>query len=211
MLRFKKGYNLRVVISLIVSTSFLFTTNLYSYPDSKDALRVPVGQKSTYDRIIEVIRSYDQEEHKVTDKSLESAHQEGRVQPLYEARPDVITIVHQFLQANGLGAAIPLLIKLQEDGLWLVTPKKGEPLPLEHTSDKGIHIVDFPDEDIAKAYAHAIAAYIGLPHWMARPFEEAFAEWRNTTRLTTQEKYLLLIEILIYREVRNTTHRLIQN
>lgn len=37
---FRKVFNSRI-ISLIVSICFLFTTTLYSYPASKDSLRVP--------------------------------------------------------------------------------------------------------------------------------------------------------------------------
>lgn len=41
MLKIKKDFNTKIV-ALVVSISFLFTTTLYSYPISKDTLRVPV-------------------------------------------------------------------------------------------------------------------------------------------------------------------------
>ena len=101
---------------------------------------------------------------------------------------------HSFLIEKGLEGAIPLFVSLQEKaqieengwdkgGLWLVEPKKGEELPLEHASDRGgIHLVKFPYvglERLAQAYIHAMAAYIGLSHEEALLFEDAFKAWRR--------------------------------
>lgn len=45
MEKIKKGFNFKI-LSLIISTHFLFTGILYSHPVSEDSLRVPVGQVS---------------------------------------------------------------------------------------------------------------------------------------------------------------------
>lgn len=42
MLKFRKGYNLKI-IALIVTASFLFTTGLHSHPVTKESLRLHVG------------------------------------------------------------------------------------------------------------------------------------------------------------------------
>jgi hypothetical protein len=53
MQNFREAYSLKI-ISLIISIIFLFTTTLYSYPSQKFSLRIPVGQKDTYERNVEI-------------------------------------------------------------------------------------------------------------------------------------------------------------
>jgi len=50
MIKFNKAFNAKIV-ALTISVSFLFTGALYPSPISKDTLRVPVGQESTYERL----------------------------------------------------------------------------------------------------------------------------------------------------------------
>jgi hypothetical protein len=54
MIKFNKDLNLRIIIALTVSFLFLFTGIAYSCP--KDSLRVPVGQKSTSESMIQEMR-----------------------------------------------------------------------------------------------------------------------------------------------------------
>ena len=58
MMKFKKAYNSKI-IALIISTVFLSANTLYSYPVSKDSLRVPIHQR--YERPNELFqREYHQ-------------------------------------------------------------------------------------------------------------------------------------------------------
>ena len=50
MMKFKKAYNFKI-ISLIINITFLFTYTLYACTVFEDALRVPIGQKNTYEDI----------------------------------------------------------------------------------------------------------------------------------------------------------------
>ena len=52
---FIKDFNLKI-ISLIISISVLFTNSLYSYPISKDSLRVPMA--SSHERIEKVLNAH---------------------------------------------------------------------------------------------------------------------------------------------------------
>ncbi|MBU1853710.1 MAG: LuxR C-terminal-related transcriptional regulator [Candidatus Omnitrophica bacterium] len=203
MMMFKKAHNLKIVAT-IISIVFLCNTALYSYPVSKDSLRVPVGEP-TYRRITEVVRTWEEHEERI-DPNLESAHDEGRAHLINRTSPDpeiqevvetAINPVHEFLRANGLGDTLDLFEGLEEraaveipgrdkGGRWYVVPVPGEELPPEHASDAGgIHIVAFPGEDLARAYAHGMAAYLGLSHSMAVAFEGAFAAWRDEKEAMT--------------------------
>lgn len=48
MTNIRKAFNLKVIL-IAISIIFLCNATLYSYPDSKDSLRVPLGR---YDRVI---------------------------------------------------------------------------------------------------------------------------------------------------------------
>ena len=56
MLKFKKGYNLKIV-AVIVSISLLFTTSLYAYPESRDTLRLPGELDDTFARMGEAFKA----------------------------------------------------------------------------------------------------------------------------------------------------------
>lgn len=204
MLKFRKDHNFKVV-SVILSILFFCNSSLYSYPDSKDTLRLEVGQgDDTYDRINEAIKTHEDNE-KFIDPNIQCAHREKRVKLFHIAHPEVIEEVHEFLIANGLSESVPLFEELQKQaaievkgwdkgGLWLVTPKKGEPLPPEHASDRGgIHIVDFPGQDLTCSYVHGIAAYLGFSHdegeFNSQVFEEAFARWNRDHRETLSDDF----------------------
>lgn len=204
MIQFKKAFNLKI-ISIIVSAAFLFSSALYAYPAPKDSLRVQSGQEDTYKRIDRAIETHKEHNALGIDGNLSNAHKEQRIKPLHETDIGISAInsVHAYLEANGLGETISLFKGLQEKaqvdtpnwdkgGLWLVEAKKGEALPLEHASDRGgIHLVRFPGytghKRLAKAYAHGIAAYIGLTHKEAKIFEKAFYRWQVRGELTLSE------------------------
>ena len=198
MLKFKKGYNLKI-ISVIISMVFLCNTSLYSYPDSKDSLRVPVGIKDTYKRITEYIKTYEEQE-KAIDPNLNAAHKDKRVEAFSKSHLKEIEEAHNFLKANGFNEdEIGLFVALQDraiievqgwdkGGLWLVTPNKDQALPDEHASDRGgIHIVNYPDTDLACSYIHGIAAYVGLTHEKSATLEDAFIKWRNEANPMSEE------------------------
>jgi len=151
----------------------------------------PVAEKNTYKRIAESIKTYEEQEG-VIDPNLDAAHKDGRVEPLHKSHLSVIEAAHDFLKDNGFSEdEIALFTSLQEraiievpgwdkGGLWLVIPNKDEALPDEHASDRGgVHIMAYPDADLARSYVHGMAAYVGLSHEQAGDLEKAFIEWRK--------------------------------
>ncbi len=74
----KKVYSRKIIISLIVSTTFLFITSLYSYALSKDTLRVPVG--TAYQRIIEAMEERYKKHEEAIDRAIDRLS--SRAKPL---------------------------------------------------------------------------------------------------------------------------------
>ncbi|MFH1478740.1 MAG: hypothetical protein ABIG92_03065 [Candidatus Omnitrophota bacterium] len=179
----RHSYTTRI-LSVLIASIFLLNNTVYALgPISKSHLRAPITV-TTYNRITDVIRSHEEHETAGIDLSLENAFKEGRAKNLSGKYSKEMELVHNFLKDNDISDIILDLYDLTEkhgksSGIWLITPKDGEALPAEHASDRGIYITDFEGADIAVSYAHALAAYIGLPHFMAEAFTEEFKKWRK--------------------------------
>jgi hypothetical protein len=203
MIKFNKLLTCKI-ISLIVAVLFVFNSSVYGIDLPRNTylkLRVPVGETDTYKRLTEAIKTWEEQE-KVIDPNLDAAHKDNRAKLLHktEKGTKVIEEAHNFLEANGFSKnEIVLFTSLQEraiievpgwdkGGLWLVTPNKDETLPYEHASDRGgMHIVAYPDADLARSYVHGMAAYVGLSHDQAEALENAFIAWRNEKKPIPEE------------------------
>ncbi|MFH1782753.1 MAG: hypothetical protein ABH848_03955 [Candidatus Omnitrophota bacterium] len=179
-------------IRIIIASIFLFNNIAYGIDLSKDShLRVPLS-RDNYQRITHTIETF-QDNQTLIDPNIKKSHLDKRAELFHESEDkEVIDIIHNALKNNSLGDTIDIFKALQgqkvfttglegnwrEGGLWLVDPKEDEPLPDEHASDfGGIHIVKYPDVDLRKAYAHAMAAYVGFTHKEADKFAKGIIAW----------------------------------
>ena len=105
MLKFKKIFNTKIIL-LMMGISFLFiNTPPYAYPDSKDTLRVPVGEDSTRRRITNAIHETE------IDMPLEKAAGE-------EGKPRLQSIeLSEFGEGTKFAAMISLFVDVDLDNL----------------------------------------------------------------------------------------------
>ncbi|MDO8603084.1 MAG: hypothetical protein Q7O04_04480 [Candidatus Omnitrophota bacterium] len=64
------------IVSLVVTILFLCNATLYSFPGSKNSLRLSVGEEATYNRIIEVMETGGEQEGRI-DPNIQTVRDEG--------------------------------------------------------------------------------------------------------------------------------------
>ena len=90
MMKIRKDFSLKI-ISLLVSISFLFTTTLYAYPDSKDTLRIPIGLDKERSRFALYWAFYDEK----VDRKKSPLSKEAALRYLKDKRSDTILVLYK--------------------------------------------------------------------------------------------------------------------
>jgi len=128
MMKFEKGYNSRIVLT-IISIVFLCSTNLYSYPMSEDSLRLEVGQgDDTYERMSGVANAVFSTERKqkieetirpLVERYREVSRRQRKIlagEPTYEEvffgeiLPELKTRYQAYLRGEQEGSPLALLL-----------------------------------------------------------------------------------------------------
>ncbi|MFC1666337.1 glycogen synthase [Candidatus Omnitrophota bacterium] len=139
MINFKKLFTLKI-ISVIVSIAFLCNASLYAHPESKNTLRISVGEQRTFDRIDDTMHQM------VIDEPLAEAAKEAgtpRLNPLYLSNlsPEISEIL-TLLRQTGLGNFAEALKRLcDEERVQRFSPGRGEWIGIYgHASDERITV-----------------------------------------------------------------------